>query len=856
VTRGQDLFARAGAAISGWYPSYKSSESSGLAPIKQPFQTQGEFRLGLYLEYHPWVRSYQRGDISPAFARTHALPAPLGTPYPITYTVDDQAHDYLPTWVGTLHDGGLLIAAADGDAATACAARHWAAMREGLYWQGADDALSRRRHDNWVYLHARRRSFPTFPEIAPTIRSLWREDALSVRDLVRRLGARWSDQEIEAAAWKLAGDAAAAGHLLADVGTMTLDLDTALALLAPDLDPITPNPLPLSPAPGTSLAARCDPADAPALEDVPPYPGPTIDAAQIASPDDRAAFLRNLRAVNAVTARESVRAVARQHGMGRDNLGRLVRRAHRMGQVALVPYRSYARARALRPEFQILIKKLYTRPIRPTVTAVAEDPALRRLAEKLAREEGRPTTPPSYWQVYRYLAAIQHEPAVASTRSGLAHPPRPPSSTRSYALSIPAPAQQCQVDEHYLDLIVVALDGTVITSRVHAAVLVCVKTAAILGAVLSLEALKEEDYMRLVKQAIEPKDQLVQLYGCRHDWPCSGKPAVVFHDRGAVFTSCRATEVLVDRLGIVTERAPAYAPTAKGTVEAIFTWMTRKFAHRLPGTTKSNPRERGAYDSVAGAKAAGITLDVLEKLFFQSIVDGYMREWDRLRGQTRIALWTAAVAAQGVPRWLGSPDDLILLLMTSVNRRNPATGRYAIHPGHGLSFLGRWYVNPTLLHRLRGREISIRYDRRDISVIYLFLDGAYVGEAYCAQFNGRRVSVWEAAAVRKAEAPLARAAAEESRANRQEILEEARQGRRAQYQETKRLEQARQRDLQRVEAHPSHVRAVLRAMEEGALSAGEGSATLSREDLAPAVPDDSVLPFRRPAIRPRGSADG
>jgi len=67
-------------------------------------------------------------------------------------------------------------------------------------------------------------------------------------------------------------------------------------------------------------------------------------------------------------------------------------------------------------------------------------------------------------------------------------------------------------------------------------VLICVKTAAILGAVLSLDSLKEEDYMRLVKMAIEPKDRITALYECQHPWPCSGKPAVIFHDRGKIFT--------------------------------------------------------------------------------------------------------------------------------------------------------------------------------------------------------------------------------------------------------------------------------------------------------------------------------
>ena len=53
-------------------------------------------------------------------------------------------------------------------------------------------------------------------------------------------------------------------------------------------------------------------------------------------------------------------------------------------------------------------------------------------------------------------------------------------------------------------------------------------------------------------------------------------------------------------------------------------------------------------------------------------------------------------------------------------------------------------MSPGLLDRLRGREIDIYYDRRDISVIYLFLEGELVGEAYCTEFLGQRVSIWEA----------------------------------------------------------------------------------------------------------------
>jgi len=347
--------------------------------------------------------------------------------------------------------------------------------------------------------------------------------------------------------------------------------------------------------------------------------------------------------------------------------------------------------------------------MRPTIKAVYEDVQLKRLAEQLSESEGTLVPQPSYWQVYYFIKSISDEAIVVNARSGLKHTPHDRMSPSSFVLSIPYPAQICQVDEHTLDQLVVAADGRVITRHVHGAVLICVKTAAILGAVLSLDSLKEEDYMRLVKQAIEPKDRLTTLYDCTYPWPCYGKPTVIFHDRGKIFTSQRATDVLVDRLGIITEQAPPYAPSAKGTVEALFTCVTRKFSHRLPGTTKATPKDRGTYDSVQEAQKAGITFDVLEKLFTQSIVDAYMREWDQLRRQKRITLWEESVQEKSVPRWMRSQDDLKLLLMKAKNRKNPATGRYAITNSR-LSFLGRSYVSPGLLDRLRGREIDIYYD--------------------------------------------------------------------------------------------------------------------------------------------------
>jgi hypothetical protein len=244
---------------------------------------------------------------------------------------------------------------------------------------------------------------------------------------------------------------------------------------------------------------------------------------------------------------------------------------------------------------------------------------------------------------------------------------------------------------------------------------------------------------------LEPKDRLVLKAGCQHDWPCYGKPATIFHDRGKIFTSERARQVLVDRLGIITEQAPPYCPSAKGTVESLFRWMTQCFERRLPNTSF------GIHDAQKAAEAGGMTLEELECYFIRAIVDDYQQNWDGLRRQKRNVLWEEAVRQTGVPQYLGAPDDLKLLLMKAQNRKL-STRAYRVHDRSRLSFQGNWYVSPGLLNRLAGREFEIYYDRRDVSVIYLFVDGSYVGEAYCPAFMGQRVSEWEAKAMRKADA--------------------------------------------------------------------------------------------------------
>jgi hypothetical protein len=140
--------------------------------------------------------------------------------------------------------------------AKAEAARHLARQQAGVYWIGTEATLSRTRHANLVFLHARRQAFPAWSALSEALQVIWPwGEAACVQEVVERLGERWPQAEQEAAIWKRCADAAARGHLLVDLASVSLTRLTPLICLSPDSPPILPDPLPEDVASSETLAA-------------------------------------------------------------------------------------------------------------------------------------------------------------------------------------------------------------------------------------------------------------------------------------------------------------------------------------------------------------------------------------------------------------------------------------------------------------------------------------------------------------------------------------------------------------------------------------------------------------------------
>jgi len=405
--RGVDLFKIAGESISGWIPSWKTGEAR---PTRQPFCSQMEEQLLLHLEYHPQVSWYGRGDISATFASTYKIASPLPIPFTINYLFEGKAHTYLLDAIGQLLDGRLLIAEAgleqdkrsERNRAKAEAARKVAEQQGGVYWIGTEATLSKTRHANLVFLHARRQTFPAWSALSEALQVVWPpREAACVQELVERLGERWPQAEREAAVWKRCAESAARGHLLVDLASVSLTRLTPLICLPSDAALILPDPLPSE----LSESWASFPEEEKDESDQRENQLTTFDDSTLEGPV-RERFLRNLRAVEQVLAGSSVVEVAQETQIARSTLSRLVQRTRTLGVRACVPYATYSREREMHPAFQEVIRRLDLLPTKLSLTAIHEHADLVRAAKRVREDTGSAPPLPSYKQIRSFVRVL------------------------------------------------------------------------------------------------------------------------------------------------------------------------------------------------------------------------------------------------------------------------------------------------------------------------------------------------------------------------------------------------------------------------------------------------------------------
>ena len=219
--------------------------------------------------------------------------------------------------------------------------------------------------------------------------------------------------------------------------------------------------------------------------------------------------------------------------------------------------------------------------------------------------------------------------------------------------------------------------------------------------------------MRALRNSILSKKHIKEEYSdIKNDWPAYGIPAMLICDNGMEFHSHQLRR-MCGELDIDLQFCPKAQPEYKGAVERFLGTLNRDVCHKLPGTTFSNIRHRGDYNSVA---ETAITIDDLKELVYEWIADIYCQKTHKVTQRTPFALWNEGLKIIE-PRLPESKDQLDLILTTEEERT-------LSHRGVEINGL---FYNSAELGFLRRRSmesirVKVRYDKEDIGFIWLYDD--------------------------------------------------------------------------------------------------------------------------------------
>jgi putative transposase len=258
-----------------------------------------------------------------------------------------------------------------------------------------------------------------------------------------------------------------------------------------------------------------------------------------------------------------------------------------------------------------------------------------------------------------------------------------------------------EIDHTPLDVLLVDTDTGAVIGRPYLTVVLDRHSRMVMSFVIHIAAPNTETVLRAIDRAIRPKHAWLARYPkIIGHWPARGLPLRLVPDNAAEFHAGNLHLAFQD-LGIELLYPKSRGPEKKGGMERFFKTLNTGLAHQLPGTTFSNPHDRGDYPS---GKLACLTLPTLEELILKWVVDVYHQRPHRsLQGKTPAAVWKAGESA----RPIHLPVDLDELEAILAMRETKVLHHYGVE-------LSELFYNSTELgpvrHQLKaGEKVEVRY---------------------------------------------------------------------------------------------------------------------------------------------------
>jgi putative transposase len=313
------------------------------------------------------------------------------------------------------------------------------------------------------------------------------------------------------------------------------------------------------------------------------------------------------------------------------------------------------------------------------------------------------------------------------------------------------PLAVVQIDHTKLDIIVVDDVHHLATGRPWITLAIDVFSRMVIGFFISMDPPNSMSVGLCLVHCILPKDKWLAGHGIDTPWPCWGVMRKIHADNAGEFRgemlrrACK--EYTIDL-----EWRPVKQPHYGGHIESLLGTFLEEI-HELPGTTFSNPNERGQYDS---EKHAAITRSQLEKWLATFISGVYHQRVHSALDVSPIKRYEVGVfgneelPGRGLPVRVVDEDRLRLDLMPYVERTIQGYGVMISKIRYFSNVLKR-YVNAKDPQNLKlKRQFIFKRDPRDISLIYFYDPQVkqYFKVPY-ADTSHPAISIWDYRKVRR-----------------------------------------------------------------------------------------------------------
>lgn len=198
------------------------------------------------------------------------------------------------------------------------------------------------------------------------------------------------------------------------------------------------------------------------------------------------------------------------------------------------------------------------------------------------------------------------------------------------------PLERVEIDHNCLDVRVVDASRKVVLGRPWLTVVLDCYTRMVLGYFIRLGVPSVDAVNQALRCAIGSKVGLLKRIGSiKHDWPAFGIMQKVVVDNG-LDLHASSFRLACAELGICIDYTPPRSPHYKGTIERFFRTMNDGLVHEFPGTTRSNPKDRGEESQV---NRPAMTLGEVEAEFVRWVVDDYHYQFHSSINQRPIDRW-------------------------------------------------------------------------------------------------------------------------------------------------------------------------------------------------------------------------